>query len=345
MQVNVAVSPGRDIYDSLEPRVNPILTGILMVDLDSTLGSVWEEYRAILNANDPLVGNPGGLAITRESLPPYLLQHAAVVRDDGQLEWSRPWVHIKLSELASLYPSPVVFHESTDALVFVESPQTGQGFDLGWATLLDILQHATHFMGHAVTWYGGFEIVRKIIPGFHRRSFLKKRGDDDQTEALKRIEEGIRVLREVAPRWEQRGGQPYNIKEVLQDPQLRDEDKARMLGLRDAKEVPVVAAVLTPNETLMRTISAMPDLKDSAMMMGRSWYINAILRPVTFPCACKYEECTTRGSLHYTANGLKIGLDRMSDHFTFPPEVVPEVISAGQDFVLREQSIQKSMEE
>lgn len=344
MHVNVAVSPGRDIYDSRDPRVKPRSARILTVEPNATLGSVWTEYATILGQQDPLHGAPGGLAITREALPPYLLQHSAVVREDGLLEWWRPWAQISLSELTALYPNPVALDESTDTLVFVESPRMGQGFDLDWAMLLDILQHATKHIGGALTWYGGYEAIRKLIRGRRRDNSQAKPDTEEQAEVLKRIEEGVRVLREAAPRWERLQGQPYNVKEVLRDPRFDDDEKARMLGLRDKKEVLIVATVLSSDESLMRIIGAMPVPDHSAMATGRSMYIDTILRPLTFPCACKYEECSTRGSLHYTATGLKIGLDGMADHFTFPQDAIHEVMSAGHDFVLREWTIRSSME-
>lgn len=271
-------------------------TVVIDVEMTDTLGALVRAAGQLWTERGPF--QPAVLVVSRGPHHHWLVAYDPIVQPDGSLCWGTPWTQLSLLDLQRLYPVGLAIDPQKDQLVLAELPPIGQGFDLDWALIVSIYNDVLPYMEDLLVLAG--------VAGLGQRA---------AKSAAQRVRHGLSVVRKAVPRWESRGGHPYEVREVLVDSVRSDSEKARLLGLDDAAEVEAARTLLTPDDALMRVIQAMPSVDErTAHALRRVRRLQEAPKPQRIPCDCKYS-CGRVGAVVPMAYGLKIGLDAPSDHF------------------------------
>lgn len=295
-------------HDSLDqPVLEPTAITEITVTPDDTLNDLLEKYR---EQQGLTAFHPSVVILLKNGQWPRELSAVTRIDASGQLSWFNPWGTLTLNDLSSVYPSGFHLDTSTDELIFAEEPQMGQGFDVDWHTLLEVYEAAIPWLDNALRVQGVTELAKLGIHG----------GQD----VLTRLRRGVEAARQNVQRWRRRGGEPYSIREVLDDPTNSREDKSCLLGLPSGEVVSDLENILSPDEAIQRVIETMP-VKDRELHYAviQSSSLRSLRRPGRLICGCKYPECKTVGVVVATAHGLKIGLAQKANHFVVGNDALP----------------------
>lgn len=255
------------------------------VDVGTTLAQLWAMYK---NTGSPLPSGwlsdlPYAALIADDTgLQQFRwLATSSIYRPGSELEWHQPWMVIELVDFPKLYPYPAPLSDPLH-IVWGSYPQMGNGDGIPWEYVLEQWQAMQPTIS-AIADVGGAALVAKVgtdaaLAGGRRGATLLRRG--------------IHAVERKFPKWRRGGVEVEDVRAVIDDERLDEEQKATMLGVETA-EVSGLRELLDPQVTPSNIYSGVYGNSYSRMPINDPYAPPADL----YRCACRKSLCGSLGAL------------------------------------------------